>query len=106
MKNHTRRPRAEYEALFARKVATGITYEALSAETGVPSSTLQYWFRKLRREGNKRGTSEDTGPFVRVSIADPAPSAVEVVLGDNVRLLVRPGFDELTVRRLVNALGC
>lgn len=48
MKNHTRRPRTDYEALYQRRLDEGLTYATLSADSSVPVATLQYWFRRFK----------------------------------------------------------
>lgn len=109
MKNHTRRPRTEYEALYQRKLTEGLTLAALSEDCGVPIATLQYWFRRFKVEQDPRQSnpSDDNNAFVRVAVGESNDSdAVEVVLRDEVRLRVRAGFDEQTVLRLVQLLGC
>lgn len=109
MKNHTRRPRAYYEALYQRRLDERLTFADLSADSGVPVATLQYWFRRFKAEqgAGHPAPSDDTGAFVRIAVNDSSDgTAVEVVLRDNVRIRVRAGFDEHTVLRLVQLLGC
>jgi hypothetical protein len=109
MKNHTRRPRAYYETLYQRRLDERLTFADLSTESGVPVATLQYWFRRFKAEQGAEhpAPSDDTGAFVRIAVDGPSDSAaVEVVLRDNIRLSVRAGFDEHTVLRLVQLLGC
>lgn len=109
MKNHTRRPRAYYESLYQRRIDEGLTYATLSADSTVPVATLQYWFRRFKAEqgAEHSAPSDGSGAFVRIAVDDSDDSgAVEVVLRDDVRLRVRAGFDEHTVLRLVQILGC
>jgi len=109
MKNHTRRPRAHYEALYHRKLTEGLTYANLSADSDVPVATLQYWFRRFKAEQvtTYPERPRDSGAFVQIAIDNSKDiDAVEVVLRDDVRLRVRAGFDEHTVLRLVQLLGC
>ncbi len=109
MKNHTRRPRAEYEALYERKLTEGLTLATLSADCGVPVATLQYWFRRFKAEQGPTQPDPtcDNGAFVQIAVSESNYSdAVEVVLRDDVRLRVRAGFDQDTVLRLVRLLGC
>ena len=109
MKNHTRRPRAYYETLHQRRLDERLTFANLSAESGVPVATLQYWSRRFKAEqaAEHPAPSDDTDAFVRIAVADSSDgAAVEVVLRGNVRIRVRAGFDEHTVLRLVQLLGC
>lgn len=108
MKNHTRRPRSEYEALYQRKLTEGLTYATLSEDCGVPTATLQYWFRRFKAESPAPAARHDdsAGDFVRIAIESPLDDAVDVVLGDSLRLRVRAGFNEQTLLRLVQLLGC
>ena len=109
MKNHTRRPRAYYETLYQRKLDEGLTFASLSVDSGVPVATLQYWFRRFKAEQGAEhlAHSDDTGAFVRIAVNDSSDGgAIEVVLRGNVRIRVGAGFDEHTVLRLVQLLGC
>lgn len=109
MKNHTRRPRSHYEALYQRKLTEGMTYAKLAADCDVPVATLQYWFRRFKAEQMtaQPAAPKEDGAFVRIAI-DKANenAAVELILPSDVRLRVRAGFDEHTVLRLVELLGC
>jgi len=110
MKNHTRRPRSEYEALYQRKLTERLTYAALSEDCGVPVATLQYWFRRFKAKSPapepQHNEERRDGDFVRIAVESPLDDAVDVVLGDNVRLRVHAGFNEQTLLRLVQLLGC
>ena len=109
MKKHTRRPRTEYEALYKRKVTERLTYEALSADSGVPIATLQYWFRRFNAEQHvpqEASDHEGQGAFARVDIVEAGDNAVEVILRGDIRLRVKAGFDEQTVRRLLQVFEC
>lgn len=109
MKNHIRRPRGEYEALYQRKLDERLTYAALSAESSVPIATLQYWFRRFTAEQSTVPPESpgESDAFVRIAVGDADDkAAIEIVLRDDVRLRVRRGFDEETVQRLVQLLGC
>ena len=107
MKKHSRRPRAEYEALYERKLAERLTYEAIATDSGVPISTLQYWFRRFKAErGAAPATGDASAAFVRLDVGESDASSVEILIRDEIRLRVKPGFDEQTVRRLVRVLGC
>ena len=106
MRNHTRRPRAEYEALLVRKQNEQLTYRELSSESGVPTCTLQYWARKFREAVASDVGEQQPSAFSRIDLEPNPPSAIEVVLAGNVRVAVRPGFDEATLRAVIEALAC
>ena len=103
-KTHTRRSRADYEAVLARKEDEHLTYDDLAAESGIPVSTLQYWKRKLRAE-----SIDPVGPaFIEVapSEADETRSGVELIVGNDVRIAVARDFDGATLRAVVETFAC
>ena len=106
MAKHTRRDPAQYEALLTRRQDERLTFVQLSEESGVPVPTLQYWNRKLgeRRERSAVGGEQDA--FLAVEIAAVADAGIEVVLADDLRVAVKPGFDPATLRAVVEALTC
>ena len=106
MSKHTRRPKSEYIALLNRRRDEGLTFAELSEASGVPACTLQYWARKLRQVELPQSATESSDAFVQVSLTETAPSTIEVVVHDGVRIAVRPGFDPMTLRALVDALAC
>ena len=106
MRNHTRRPRAEYEALLARKQNEQLTYRELSSESGVPTCTLQYWARKFREAVAPDVSGQQPPAFSRIDLEPNPSSAIEVVLPGDVRVAIRPGFDEATLRAVIEALAC
>lgn len=95
-------------SLLGKRERRGLTWAELSAESGVPRSTLHWWDRRLRDE------EQDEGPrFVRLDIAqDVTPSVVgepiEVVARSGHRVLVRVGFDSDSLRQVLEVLdaGC
>ena len=106
MKKHTRRPRSEYQALLDRKHSEQLTYAELSEASGVPEATLHYWARKLRDEAPGASPASHSDAFLRVSLAAPLAPAIEVVVTNDVRIAVRPGFDPATLRAVIDALAC
>ena len=106
MTKHTRRPRAYYENLLARKREEHLTFAELSAESGVPACTLQYWARKLKDAEPATPDSVDLGAFLQVGIAPNSDAAIELVLPGEIRVAVRPGFDAATLRAVANTFTC
>lgn len=101
--------REEVRRLLQRRTTEGLTYRELSKRSGVPAGTLAWWSSRLRHEGRARSEA-----FVELSAAvnvereearhEVEGAALEVVLGGGRRLIVRPGFDEAELVRLVHAL--
>src|SRR5688572_3455441 len=99
-----RRDRQQMEALFARRQRQGLTWSALSEESGIPLSTLHQWHRRVRepdRGRRRRG-------FVAVAVTERVPAAgdatIEVVLRSGHRVRVAAGFDPEHLRRVIVAL--
>jgi transcriptional regulator with XRE-family HTH domain len=95
------------EALFQRRERRGLTWSELAAESGVPRSTLQWWYRRLPKRRVKRTARS---AFVEVSVVDPVhqESEIEITLRSGLILRVKPGFNPDHLRRLVQTLesGC
>lgn len=92
-------------SLLRRRERRGLTWAELSAESGVPRSTLHWWDRRLREE-------EQEGPrFVRLDITQDATAGghpIEVVARSGHRILVPSGFDPRSLRQVLEVLdaGC
>ena len=106
MTRHTRRPRAEYEALLTRRREEHLTFAELSAESGVPTCTLQYWARKLKDSALAEADTGEEGAFLQVGLAPLSDAAIELVLPGDIRIAVRPGFDAGTLRAVAAAFTC
>ena len=81
MKNHTRRPRAYYETLYQRRLDEGLTFANLSADSGVPVATLQYWFRRFKAEQGAEHPAPSDGGIVKSCVLEFCRSGRVVVLG-------------------------
>jgi len=97
------------EALFARRQRRGMTWVELAEESGVPRSTLHWWYRRLREERKPRKARPR---FVQVDIHERARAgesqSLEVVLRSGHRVRVSAGFDPEHLRRVIVVLesGC
>jgi len=102
------RRRAEMAGVLARKEAKGWTYEVASIKTGIPVSTLAFWKRRLREESSEQPA--DASAFLELEpVAEPLQvdnTAVEVRTATGHRVVVSPGFDAATLRRLLDVLAC
>ena len=104
MTKHTRRDPAQYHALLTRKHAEHLTYAQLSEESGVPVATLQYWTRKFRDQPEQEKDTE--GAFLEVEPAATNDTRLELIFGNDLRVAIKPGFDPVTLRAVVDALAC
>lgn len=125
----------EWAKRVARWKASGLTAKEFAAKTGVNPSTLAYWRWRLssaervggRHEGQPAGTTasitgrsrkgraaRDRKPptpasaeFVELPVAavTTTPSALELLVGEHVRVRVPADFDEATLTRVVKVLG-
>jgi hypothetical protein len=108
---------ASWPNLIARWRLSGLTQAEFCARCGIALPTFRYHlYKPSRRSGAPRSVAAidaaDTPLFLPV-VCSPAPqpgpvppagSPIEVVLGDGLRVAVAPGFDPLTLRRVVEAL--
>jgi hypothetical protein len=98
---------------------SGLSAQEFAVKTGVNASTLSFWRWKLAagdaggtrsrtRAGRGRGRSGPASPaFVEMPVAALAhvAAALEILIGDDVRVRVPAGFDEATLARVMRAVG-
>ena len=82
----------------------GLTWDALSDESGIPLSTSRYYQQRFCDE-------DDSSGFVSVAVRDDPPPLdcnIEVVLRSGMSIRVPIGFDDDHLIRLVRVLdlGC
>jgi hypothetical protein len=105
----SRRTRQEVRQLVSAFPASGLAAREFCQRHGLALSTLR---RNLKRQRQAQGQAETGVRLVAVRVkATPepaapqgAPAALEVRLAAGRRIGVGPGFDELTLGRLVRAL--
>lgn len=110
MGKHERRE--EIRGWLALRSSEGLTFVELSRRSGIPSGTLAWWSSRLRREESADAPTEvrsGSGAFVELSPAagpasDVERGSLELVLEGGRRLIIRPGFDEGELSRLLRAL--
>lgn len=73
---------------------------AFAAREGLNAGTLSWWSSQLRAEVRPRPAFVDVTSVVAAS----AGAAIEVVVGDSVRIRVNAGFDPELLRAVVAAL--
>lgn len=92
-------------ALLRQRERRGWSWYDLSAASGVPTSTLQFWNRRLRDVPDPG----DAVNFARVAIVEDSPTSrsktsMEVILRSGHRVRLRKGFDPELFRTVVAAL--
>lgn len=111
MSKHERRE--EIRRWLALRSSEGLTFVELSRRSGIPSATLAWWSSRLRREESAATPTEgSTGSSAFVELTPgPGPTApdfergsLELVLERGRRLIIRRGFDEHDLLRLLRAL--
>ncbi len=114
-----RRKAAEWFALVARWKRSGKTAEEFGAEEGVDGRSLHWWsWARRKREAEAQSaavTSTEPMPaFLPVRVVERADAAemmtalpcgvVEIVVDERHAVRVGPGFDEVTLRRVLGVL--
>jgi hypothetical protein len=107
-----------WPSLIARWKLSGLTQAEFCARHGISLPTFRYHlYKPSRRSGPDRalaGTHSAAAPLFLPVVCSPAPppdrapsapSPIQVILSDGVRVAVAPGFDPETLRRVVDALG-
>jgi len=104
-----RHRRREIERLLRKRRRQGLTYRELSGESGIPIPTLSWWSRKLDREVEGAAVEADSCKMVPVEVVEDEPededAAIEIALGDKVRLLVPPTASEDHLRRVLRSVA-
>ena len=113
-----RRKAAEWFALVARWKRSGKTAEEFGAEEGVEGRSLHWWswaVRKREAAQSAAVTSEESMPaFLPVRVVERADAAermtalacpgVEIIVDARHAVRVGPGFDEVTLQRVLGVL--
>ena len=95
--------REKAEQLVAGFQASGLTYREFAKRNDLGVSTLARYLKRYRRQPV---SSEGSGQWIAVEVAEPPVIASELVLvlGEGRRIEVRRGFDASTLRELVRVL--
>jgi len=103
-----RHRRSEIERLLRRREREGLTYRELSEVSGIPIPTLAWWSRKLEREAKTRLQAETCG-LVAVEVVDDevdeGSAAIEIVVGERLRLVVPATASEAHLQRVLRAVA-
>jgi len=98
--------REQMRRWLARRERLGLTFRALSLETGVPVGTLACWAWKLRNEKRSAPAKRRSQrPFVELVGERGRPDGLlEVVLRGERRVIVNADIDAAALARVVAAL--
>jgi hypothetical protein len=86
-----------WREILRNQRASGLSVAAFCRRSRISQASFYAWRRKLR----------DTATFTEVRIvpeAAPPAGALELILPDGRRIMVRPGFDRATLVALVDVL--
>lgn len=106
----TRTTRAQWAKRIVQWQSSGLDAASFAAREGVKPEQLRWWRWHLRQGPGVRGAPAQP-PFVEVVVAEAAEQQavvqqgadLEVLIGKR-RVLVRPGFDEQSLRRVLAVL--
>lgn len=90
---------------LARRERSGWSWSELSRRSGLPVWKLRWWQRQL---AHRRRTTSRQRAFAPVSVVEAAVSqrpALELVTPSGLRVVVRAGFDEALLRRVLAAVA-
>ena len=100
--------------LIRRWQQSPLTVRAFCDRHGLAEARFYLWRRVLRERGllhdsptpTQRTPPSPPPAFVKLTVDGPpaAPTAIELLLGDQRRLRVFPGFDPATLRQLLRLL--
>ena len=96
-----------YVDLFAVQEQRGLSLAALGRETGIPTGTLSWWRKEIRRRAARRRSSPAVAfapVTVRPSSRPVGDVGYEILLPNGVRLRVPAAFDDGDLERLVTTL--
>jgi transcriptional regulator with XRE-family HTH domain len=103
-----RHRRSAIERLLRRRERDGLTYRELSEGSGIPIPTLAWWSRKLEREAEAEVQSA-TCELVAVEVVDDevdeGGAAIEIVVGERLRLVVPATASEAHLQRVLRAVA-
>ena len=88
----------EWRKLFERQRRSGKSIAAWCKQEGINTNRYYYWRQRLAEAGE----DEECGRFVRVEQAE----AVELFVGEKVRLRIPANFDSMSLKRLLEVVGC
>jgi hypothetical protein len=107
VKQHRRhRSRAEADRLAAEYEASGLSQADFCQQRDLALKTLARYVARYRKQSARSGEQLTSQRFVAVEVTGPRGGGeLTVLLTGGLRIEVKRGFDTLTLRQLVAALG-
>lgn len=101
-----RHRREDIERWLRRREREGLTFRELSEVSGVPIPTLSWWARRLSEDPTRLHLSP-TCALVPVEIVEEEPEAeaIEIHVGQGLRLVVPESFSEVHLARVLRVLS-
>lgn len=86
----------EFQNILAEQKQSGLSQQAFCDQKSIRISTFGYWMRKVKALKNS------SSGFIHVT---EGPSVtLELRMGDELSVSLKPGFDERLLLRMINAL--
>lgn len=104
--------RRRWTELVTKWQGSGSSQAVFCREHGLNANTFNFWkLRVLRQRPGTRhnrrmleATADDDSKFIPVRVATQSSCAFEVCLRSGHTIRIAPGFDETSLRRLINLL--
>lgn len=98
---------ARYAELLAELASSGKSTAAFARERGIAPWKLYNALKTRSRKGKGGQAARRSSTLVPVRVIDgpSSPSPLELVLPGDVCVRIGPGFDEASLRRLLDVLG-
>lgn len=98
-----RERRSFWQEHLAQWHASGMSQVAYCRQQGLRLAQFGYWKKRLLT-ARAPATAPAAAGFIAVQMAS-AGAPLTVVLNDHLRVEVQPGFDPVTLRAVIHALG-
>jgi len=83
---------------------SGSSQAAFCRENGLNANTFNFWKLRVLRQRRSEAAAKGDPKFIPVRVAIPSSCAFEVCLRSGHTIRIAPGFEETSLRRLINVL--
>jgi hypothetical protein len=102
----TKTTEAKWRGLIAEQERSGLTARDYAASRGIAPATLYWWRSRLGRSRMPALVPVEVVDYGGAGVRHGGDGSFEVHFESGVALMVRTGFDEEELRRLVRVLRC